>query len=258
MRCLLIVTLVSTLLLAVLSVPTNAATIYQDGNLVQSVDFEGDTVGEHPAYWRPKDGKLKSGNNVVSDAAVDPGPAHAGSTQYLLLDRHNNKDSDGRAYIDSWSAMSSGTAKVSLMLYVPSSNNPANGQFGFGSTLSDGFSVAVGREVRGAIEYMDGGAGAWATIGTTYSDNVWQQWDLEFDLDSGMASICVAGSCSSNLDTGRTGVTVSRLEIEAGWDRANPHSKLYVDDVGAAVIPEPCTIVLLSMVAAMGLGFRRR
>jgi hypothetical protein len=255
MRRFLIVAVASMLLLSVLSVPTNAATIFQDGISVQSETFEGDTAGTHPANWSPKDGKPASANVVVMDAAA-PGPAHAGSTQYLLLDRANNSNSDGRAYINSWSAMSSGTAKASAMLYFPSTNNAQEGQIGFGSNLSNGLAVMAGRETRGVIEYFDEGAGGWAAIDTTYANDAWTQWDIELNLDTGIASICVDGSCSTGLDTGRTDVTISRLEIEAGWDGTNPHSKIYVDDVNP--IPEPCTIVLLSMVAAMGLGFRRR
>ena len=265
MRCLLIVTMVSTLLLALLSVPTNAVTIFHDDVAVQTVTFEDDAVGGQPLGWSPKTNKPWSNNNVVMDAA-DPGPAHAASTKYLVLDRASNSNSDGRGYIDSWAPMSSGVAKASLMLYSPSTNNPGVAQIGFGGDLSDGLSVPIARKNGGVIEWRDGKdpaspSGAWAALDTetlTYETDVWQQWDLEIDLDTGIASICVAGNCSGDLDTGRVGVTISRLEIEAGWDGTAPHSKVYVDDVGAAVIPEPCTIVLLSMVAAMGLGFRRR
>mgnify|MGYP003310949379 CR=1 FL=1 len=130
--------------------------------------------------------------------------------------------------------MSNGTAAASMMLYFPSTNNAQEGQIGFGGNLSNGLAVMAGRKTRGVIEYMDAGAGAWATIDTSYANDVWQQWDFEFNLDTGMASICIDGECSSDLNTGRTGadVTISRLEIEAGWDGANPHSKLYIDDVG--------------------------
>jgi hypothetical protein len=120
------------------------------------------------------------------------------------------------------------------MLYFPSTNNAQEGQIGFGSNLSNGLAVMAGRKTRGVIEYYDGVANGWAAIETTYTNDVWQQWDFEFNLDTGMASICIDGECSSDLNTGRTGadVTISRLEIEAGWDGANPHSKLYIDDVG--------------------------
>ena len=255
MRRFLIVTVASTLLLSLLSIPANAVSIFQDGNAVQTETFEGDTAGAHPANWSPKDGKPASANVVVMDAG-DPGPAHAASTQYLLLDRANNSNSDGRAYINSWTPFDTGTAAASMMLYFPSTNNAQEGQIGFGGNLSNGLAVMAGRKTRGVIEYFDEGAGGWATIDTSYANDAWTKWDIELNLDTGIASICVDGSCSTGLDTGRTDVTVSRLEIEAGWDGANPHSKVYVDDVNP--IPEPCTIVLLSMVAAMGLGFRRR
>ena len=247
--------LVGMLLLAVWSVPTFAVTVSQDGVELQSETFEGDTAGTHPANWSPKDGRPPSANNLVLAGGV-PGPAHLGGNQYLLLDRANNSNSDGRAYINSWTPFDTGTAAASMMLYFPSTNNAQEGQIGFGSNLSNGLAVMAGRKTRGVIEYMDAGAGAWATIDTSYANDAWTKWDIELDLDTGIASICVDGSCSTGLDTGRTDVTISRLEIEAGWDGANPHSKVYVDDVNP--IPEPCTIVLLSMVAAMGLGFRRR
>jgi len=261
MRCLLIVTIASTLLLAVMSVPTNAVTIFHDNVAVQTVTFEDDAVGGQPVGWSPKTNKPWSANNKVLDDAADPGPAHAASTKYLVLDRASNSNSDGRGYIDSWTPMSSGVAKASFMLYSPSTNNPGVAQIGFGGDLSDGLSVPIARKNGGVIEWRDGNAAAWAALDTetlTYESDVWQRWDLEIDLDTGIASICIAGNCSGDLDTGRAGVTISRLEIEAGWDGVAPHSKVYLDDVGAAVIPEPCTIVLLSMVAAMGLGFRRR
>ncbi len=218
-------------MLVVVPVSTYAVTVSQDGVELQSETFEGDTAGTHPANWSPKDGRPPSANNLVLND-VSPGPAHVGGTQYLLLDRANNSNSDGRAYINGWTEFNTGTAAASLMLYVPSTNNPQNAQIGFGSNLSNGLAVMVGRETRGAIEYYDEAASGWAAIETTYSDDVWQQWDLEFNLDTGMASICVDGECLSDLDTGRTGVTISRLEIEAGWDGTAPHSKLYIDDVG--------------------------
>ena len=225
--------LVGILLLAVWSAPTFAVTVSQDGVELQSETFEGDTAGTHPANWSPKDGRPPSANNMVLAGGV-PGPAHLGGNQYLLLDRANNSNSDGRAYINSWTPFDTGTAAASMMLYFPSTNNAQEGQIGFGSNLSNGLAVMAGRKTRGVIEYYDGVANGWAAIETTYTNDVWQQWDFEFNLDTGMASICIDGECSSDLNTGRTGadVTISRLEIEAGWDGANPHSKLYIDDVG--------------------------
>ena len=222
------------LLLALLSAPSFAVTVSQDGVVLQIETFEDDTAGTHPANWSPKDGRPPSANNMVLAGGV-PGPAHASSTQYLLLDRANNSNSDGRAYINSWTPINSGMATASLMLYFPSTNNPAHAQIGFGGNLSDGLALPIARKNNGVIEWRDGINNAWAAIDTedlTFQMDVWQQWDLELDLDSGMASICIAGNCATDLETGRAGVTISRLEIEAGWDGTAPHSKVYIDDVG--------------------------
>ena len=53
MRRFLIVTVASTLLLSLLSIPANAVSIFQDGNAVQTETFEVDTAGAHPANWSP-------------------------------------------------------------------------------------------------------------------------------------------------------------------------------------------------------------
>lgn len=251
------------------SVP-GALVITHNGSVVQRDDFEDDAVGGAPSWkpmvgpWHAKNNGAWSPNNKVVDGsgAGDPDPP-PGSTKYLLLDRAGNNGSDGRAYLGNLAEgnITSGTAGASFMLYLPSTNqtsanNSQEAVFGLGPSLSGGLYIALGRADAGgtgAVEHYHASNG-WTDTGLSYSQDLWQRWQVTVDLDTGDAILTV-GTLSAEFSIGRAGFTVDRVEFEAGWagSGASVHNKMYIDTV-----PEPSAAVMLAAGGLAVAAFYRR
>ena len=217
--------------------------------------FEDDTVGGQPTTsvgtWANT-----NGNSTVQNAAV---PGASEGSQYLRLIRPS-----GVVTISDFGTVSSGTVTASFRAFIPVGSLDYVMQMSLTKNLDASFADVNAAPVWITVQgnnvntyVAPGGDAAETSTGVTFLKGVWQTWKVVYTLNPSTTNddtftVSVDGMTSAPINAGGYGNVLDPSSLRYLDFRVGDNGTFYLD-----AVPEPGSLAILGLVAAVGAGGRR-
>lgn len=242
-------------LVLLVAIPARAVTIQDVTSSTQLFkdDFENGSFSPSTGTW-----SIVGPDVTVISSTVPPFPGPAQGTFYAQLFRNGDELDQGnlQAALSSKAATNGDVIRLSMMVFLPSSTDAdARGQF----ILDDGDfnSARAWARPDGSGHVIAVGPGfALTNTGLLYSEDVWQEWDLQYAIGASTFDVTVNGVTA----TGFASPTSGEIGFVSLFNGVRSPGSIYLDGVPTAnaAVPEPSSAILAVLgLAALGLVKRR-
>jgi len=202
-------------------------------------DFENGAFSPSTGAW-----SIVGPDVTVTSSTVPPFPGPAQGTFYAQLFRDGDELDQGNliAELSSTADKNGDVIRLSMMVFLPSgTDGDARGQF----ILDDGDFNTARAWVRpdGSGHVIAVGPGfALTDTGLLYSEDVWQEWDLQYTIGASTFDVSVNGVTA----TGLASPTSGEIGFASLFNGVRSPGSIYLDGVPAAnaAVPEPSSAIL--------------